>query len=172
MRRTSTTAERKPAGQTLCRVPAQHKLIEESLRKHLQAVDSAIQVIGQENEHLDTEKLLRIRPDVVIRRGASDIFVLDAKYVLAGDRATNVDHHIQVLAYAIRHGVKDVALVYARDPASETKAANLAVTICNAEVRIHSWSLDLRQGPDQLDTNLTRIAERILRTTGLSTTTS
>jgi 5-methylcytosine-specific restriction enzyme subunit McrC len=148
------------------------RFIEEGLRKHLQAIDGAIRVTGQENEYLDTEKLLRIRPDVVIRRGASDIFVLDAKYVLAGDGATNVDHHMQVLAYAIRHGVKDVALVYARDPASETKAADLAVTICNTEVRIHSWSLDLRQGPDQLDANLARIAERILRTTGLAKTTS
>jgi hypothetical protein len=148
------------------------RYIEEGLRKHLQAADSAIRVIGQANEHLDIEKLLRIRPDLVIRRGTSDIFVLDAKYVLAGDRPTNVDHHIQVLAYAIRHSLKDVALIYARDPASETKAANPVVTICNASVRIHSWSLDLRQGPDQLDANLAGIAERILRTTELSTTTS
>lgn len=148
------------------------RFVEEGVRKHLQAADSAIRVIGQQEEHLDTEKLLRIRPDVVIKRGASDIFVLDAKYVLAGNRATNVDHHIQVLAYAIRHGVTDVALVYARDPATVTPAANLAVTICNAAVRIHTWALDLRQSPDHLDADLRRIAERILQTTGLSTTTS
>jgi 5-methylcytosine-specific restriction enzyme subunit McrC len=147
------------------------RFIEEGIRKHLQAADSAIRVIGQQEEHLDTEKLLRIRPDVVIKRGASDIFVLDAKYVLAGDKTANADHHIQVLAYAIRHGLHDVALIYARDPAAETHAANLVAIIRNAGVRIHSWTLDLRQGPDQLDEDMKKIAERILRTTGLSTTT-
>jgi 5-methylcytosine-specific restriction enzyme subunit McrC len=148
------------------------RFIEEGIRKHLQTVDSDIQVIGQEEEHLDTEKLLRIRPDVVIRRGTSAIFVLDAKYVLTDGRTAKVDHHIQILAYAIRHGVKDVALVYAFDPGAKTPAADLTVTICNAEVRIHSWSIDLRQGPDQLDAELATIAERILRTTVVSTATS
>ncbi len=147
------------------------RFLEQGLKKHLGAIDSSIRVMGQENEHLDTEKLLRIRPDIVIRRGTSSIFVLDAKYVLADSRSAKVDHHTQVLAYAIRHGVKDVALVYARDPASETAAADRAVTIYNAGVRIHSWFLDLKQGPDQLDANLARIAERILRTIGLVTST-
>ena len=100
----------------------------------------------------------------------SDIFVLDAKYVQTRDKAANTDHHIQALAYAIRHGPKDVALVYARDPAAETPAANSTVTICNAGVQIHSWSHDLRQGTEQLDADLKRTAGRILRTTGLGTT--
>jgi 5-methylcytosine-specific restriction enzyme subunit McrC len=147
------------------------RFIEEGIRKHLQAVDSAIRVIGQQEEHLDTEKLLRIRPDVVIKQGASDIFVLDAKYVLADGQAANADHHVQMLAYAIRHCLKDVALVYARAPAAETLAAKSTVTICNTGVRIHSWSLDLRQGPDQLDADLKRIAVRILQTAGRGTTT-
>ena len=144
------------------------RFIEEGIRKNLQAADRAIRVIGQQEEHLDIEKLLRIRPDLVIKRGTSDIFVLDAKYVLAGDKATNVDHHIQVLAYAIRHGLKDVALVYARNPAVEPLATNPTVTICNAGVRIQSWTFDLSQGPDQLDAGLKRIANRILRTTDLT----
>ena len=92
------------------------RFIEEGLRRRLQAVDSAIRVIGQEQRHLDIEKRLTIRPDVVVRKVSSPTFVLDSKYILAGDGTTHVDHHAQMLSYAIRHDIKDVALVYVLDP--------------------------------------------------------
>jgi len=86
------------------------RFIEEGLRRRLQSADSTIRVIGQEQRYLDVENRLMIKPDIVVRRGPSAAFVLDSKYILAGDGTTHVDHHAQLLSYAIRHDIKDVAL--------------------------------------------------------------
>jgi 5-methylcytosine-specific restriction enzyme subunit McrC len=138
------------------------RFIEEGLRKRLQAADSTIRVIGQEQRHLDVENHLMIRPDVVIRRGPSTAFVLDSKYVLAGDGTTHVDHHAQLLSYAIRHNIKDVALVYVLKPSLTAPATDLVTTIRYAGVRIHSWTLDLTRGPEQIEAGMDNLAQRIL----------
>jgi 5-methylcytosine-specific restriction enzyme subunit McrC len=138
------------------------RFIEEGLRRRLQAADSTIRVIGQEQRHLDVENRLMIKPDVVVRRGSSTAFVLDSKYILAGDGTTHVDHHAQLLSYAIRHDIKDVALVYVREPSLIAPATDLVTTIRHAEVRIHSWALDLTRGPPQIEVGMDDLAERVL----------
>jgi 5-methylcytosine-specific restriction enzyme subunit McrC len=138
------------------------RFIEEGLRKRLQAADNTIRVVGQEQRHLDVENRLTIRPDIVIRRGASTAFVLDSKYVLAGDGTTHVDHHAQLLSYAIRHDVKDVALVYVLNPSLTAPPADLVTTIRHAEIRIHSWALDMTREPAEIEAGLDDIAERVL----------
>jgi 5-methylcytosine-specific restriction enzyme subunit McrC len=136
--------------------------IEEGLRKRLQAADSTLRVIGQERRHLDVDNRLLIKPDVVMRRGSSTAFVLDAKYILAGGGTTDVDHYVQLLSYAIRHDVKDVALVYVREPSLIGSAIDLVTTIRHAEVRIHSWALDLTQKPPQIEAGMDNLAEQVL----------
>jgi 5-methylcytosine-specific restriction enzyme subunit McrC len=138
------------------------RFIEEGLRKRLQAADSTIRVIGQEQRHLDVENRLMIKPDVVVRRGSSTAFVLDAKYILAGDDTTHVDHHAQLLSYAIRHNIKEVALVYVLKPSLAAPATDLVTTIRYAGVRIHSWALDLTRGPEQIEAGVDGLAHRIL----------
>jgi 5-methylcytosine-specific restriction enzyme subunit McrC len=138
------------------------RFIEEGLRKRLQAADSTIRVIGQEQRHLDVENRLMIKPDVVVRRGSSTAFVLDAKYILAGDDTTHVDHHAQLLSYAIRHNIKEVALVYVLKPSLTAPATDLVTTIRYAGVRIHSWALDLTRGPEQIEAGVDGLAHRIL----------
>jgi 5-methylcytosine-specific restriction enzyme subunit McrC len=138
------------------------RFIEEGLRRRLQAADSTIRVIGQEPRHLDVENRLMIKPDVVVRRGLSAAFVLDSKYILAGDGTTHVDHHAQLLSYAIRHDIKDVALVYVLEPSLKAPATDLVTTIRHAEVRIHSWALDLTRGPPQIEVGMDDLAERVL----------
>jgi 5-methylcytosine-specific restriction enzyme subunit McrC len=138
------------------------RFIEEGLRRRLQATDSSILVIGQEQRHLDVENRLMIRPDIVIRRGASTAFVLDSKYILSGDGTTHVDHHAQLLSYAIRHDIKDVALVYVLKPSLIAPATDLVTTIRHAEVRIHSWALDLTREPAQIEAGMDHLAERVL----------
>jgi 5-methylcytosine-specific restriction enzyme subunit McrC len=138
------------------------RFIEEGLRKRLQAADSAIRVLGQEQRYLDVENRLMIRPDVVVRRGSSTAFVLDAKYILAGDDTTHVDHYAQLLSYAIRHNIKDVALVYVLKPSLTAPATDLVTTIRYAGVRIHSWALDLTRGPEQIEAGMDDLAQRIL----------
>jgi len=137
------------------------RFIEEGLRKRLQAADKTIRVIGQEQRYLDVENRLMIRPDIVVRRGSSTAFVLDAKYILAGDGTTHVDHHAQLLSYAIRHNIKDVALVYVLEPSLTPPATDVVRTIRHAEVRIHSWTLDLTRGP-QIEAGMDDLAERVL----------
>jgi 5-methylcytosine-specific restriction enzyme subunit McrC len=138
------------------------RFIEEGLRKRLQAADSSIRVLGQEQRHLDVENRLMIRPDVVVRRGSSTVFVLDTKYILAGDGTTHVDHHAQLLSYAIRHNIKDVALLYVLKPSLTALATDLVTTIRYAGVRIHSWALDLTRRPEQIEAGMDDLAQRIL----------
>jgi 5-methylcytosine-specific restriction enzyme subunit McrC len=138
------------------------RFIEEGLRKRLQAADSSIRVLGQEQRHLDVENRLMIRPDVVVRRGSSTAFVLDTKYILAGDGTTHVDHHAQLLSYAIRHNIKDVALVYVLKPSLTAPATDLVTTIRYAGVRIHSWAFDLTSRPEQIEAGMDDLAQRIL----------
>jgi 5-methylcytosine-specific restriction enzyme subunit McrC len=138
------------------------RFIEEGLRRRLQAADRTIRVIGQEQRHLDVENRLMIRPDIVVRRGSSTAFVLDAKYILAGDGTTHVDHHAQLLAYAIRHDIKDVALVYVLEPSLKAPATDLVTTIRHAQVRIHSWALNLARGPAQIEAGMDHLAEQVL----------
>jgi 5-methylcytosine-specific restriction enzyme subunit McrC len=138
------------------------RFIEEGLRRRLQAADSTIWVIGQEQRHLDVENRLVIKPDIVVRRGPSTAFVLDSKYILAGDGTTHVDHHAQLLSYAIRHDIKDVALVYVLNPSLATPATDLVTTIRHAGIRIHSWSLDLTREPAQIEAGMDDLADRVL----------
>jgi 5-methylcytosine-specific restriction enzyme subunit McrC len=138
------------------------RFIEEGLRKRLQAAESSIRVVGQEQRHLDFENRLMIKPDVVVRRGLSTAFVLDSKYILAGDGTTHVDHHAQLLSYAIGHDIKDVGLVYVLEPSLIEPTTDLVSTIRHAEVRIHSWALDLTRGPAQIEAGMDDLAERVL----------
>jgi 5-methylcytosine-specific restriction enzyme subunit McrC len=138
------------------------RFIEEGLRRRLQAADRTIRVIGQEQRHLDVENRLMIKPDIVVRRGASAVFVLDSKYILAGDGSMHVDHHAQLLSYAIRHDIKDAALVYVLNPSLTAPATELVTTIRHAGIRIHSWALDLTQGPEQIEADMDDLAERVL----------
>ena len=138
------------------------RFIEEGLRRRLQAADSTIRVIGQEQRHLDVENLLIIKPDIVVQRGPSAAFVVDSKYILAGDGTTHVDHHAQLLSYAIRHDIKDVALVYVLKPSLTAPATDLVTTIRHAGVRIHSWALDLTREPAQIEAGMDDLAERVL----------
>ncbi len=137
------------------------RFIEEGLRKRLQAVDGAMRVIGQEQRHLDVENRLTIRPDVVVRKASSPAFVLDSKYILAADSTTHVDHYAQMLSYAIGHDIKDVALVYVRDPSLAGPTADLVTTIRHAGVRIHAWALDLTQRPASIEEGLDDIAAHV-----------
>ena len=118
---------------------------------------------GQEQRYLAAGKRLLIKPDVVVRRGPSTVFVLDSKYILEGDGKAHVEHHVQLLSYAIRHDIKDVALVYALDPSLIMPAIDLVTTILNAKVRIHSWTLDLTRGPAQIEAGMEDLAERVSR---------
>jgi 5-methylcytosine-specific restriction enzyme subunit McrC len=138
------------------------RFIEEGIRRRLQPAGSTIRVIGQEQRHLDVENRLTIRPDVVIRRGPAAVFVLDAKYILADDDPRHVDHHAQLLSYAIRHDIKDVALVYARDPSLTAAPAPRVTTIRHANVRIHTWSLDLTGDPAHIEASMNDLANRVL----------
>jgi 5-methylcytosine-specific restriction enzyme subunit McrC len=138
------------------------RFIEEGLRKRLQATDSSIRVLGQEQRYLDVEHRLMIRPDIVVRRGSSTAFVLDAKYILAGDGIMHVDHHAQLLSYAIRHDVKDVALVYVLKPSLTAPATDLVTTIRHAGIRVHSWTLDLTREPDKIEIGMDNLAKRVL----------
>ena len=75
---------------------------------------------------------------------------------------THVDHHAQLLSYAIGYNLKDVALVYVLEPSLMAPAFDVVTTIRHADVRIHSWALDLTRGPAQIEQGMDGLAARIL----------
>ena len=139
------------------------RFIEEGLRRRLQQADRAIRVIGQEQRHLDIENRLidparhrhttrasgSLRPGLEVHPGRR----------WHGARGPS----LQLLSYAIRHDIKDVALVYVLDPSRPAWLEDPVATIRHAGVRIHSWAVDLSQGPAQIESGMDSLAARILR---------
>lgn len=138
------------------------RFLEDGLRHRLENLGLDLSVTGQEYGYLDEEEALSAIPDVVVRQGRRPVFVLDAKYVLGGDGGVDVDHYVQVLSYAIMHGIGEVSLVYARDPRLAGAARERTSRIVRVGVHINSWVIDLAVPPSALEAELDRIADRVV----------
>ncbi|MCE2469434.1 MAG: restriction endonuclease [Dehalococcoidia bacterium] len=103
----------------------------------------------------------RLRPDLVWRGGARDIFVGDAKYKnITGERVPNTDLY-QLLAYTTALNLPGGLLIYAK---GEADAA--AYTVRNAGKRLEVAALDLEGTLDDVLARIARIAEDVRRLAG------
>ncbi|SCL16201.1 5-methylcytosine-specific restriction enzyme subunit McrC [Micromonospora nigra] len=112
-------------------------------------------VLLQAHHHLDLQRRLELRPDILWRNGAGAVgAVVDAKYKAAighGDA-------YQMLAYCIAYRLSRGHLVY---PAGEHPP--LSHIVCNAGVEIMCHSLDLDTDPVQLLARIDALAGEITR---------
>lgn len=95
--------------------------------------------------HLDDERQVDMRPDLLCRRNGVPVAVIDAKYKAERPEGfPNADLY-QMLAYCTVLGLRDGHLVYAKgnEPVSTH-------TVHNAEVTIHCHALDLALPPADL----------------------
>jgi 5-methylcytosine-specific restriction enzyme subunit McrC len=119
----------------------------------------------QDLHHLDTARLVRVRPDLVVRTGdgRTPLAVVDAKYKIEkADGLLNADLY-QALAYATVLGLREAHLVYAagRQPERFHEVHGTATAPGGRGVRLYQHSLDLSGEPGQLLSAFRRIAERL-----------
>ncbi|MEU0438694.1 MULTISPECIES: restriction endonuclease [unclassified Streptomyces] len=132
--------------------------LREALREH------GLTARLQDPHHLDTARLVRLRPDLVVRGpdGRLPVAVVDAKYkVERADGPHNADLY-QALAYATVLGLREAHLVYAagRQPERRHEVRGTAGADGRG-LRLVQHSLDLTREPADLLASVRRIAARL-----------
>lgn len=88
----------------------------------------------QRSDYLDSDRRIKISPDILIRNGPDVIAVADAKYKRVGKTASTDDVY-QALAYATRYGLTECTLIYPERPALDRVEVR-GITIRFAAVNI------------------------------------
>ena len=161
------------------------RFVTERLRR---ALRGRLAVKDQHRDHLDEERGVRIRPDLLFGPEGSPRFVADIKYKLTDDSASgsNADLY-QLLAYTTALDLPEGVLIYCRDaddiagatdsesalvanaaallspmrmPAGEG-AAMSSVRVRHTGTVLHTYALDLSGTPDEVDRNMRALAGRI-----------
>ncbi len=116
-----------------------------------------ISVKGQDTRHaLDGDRIIRLKPDLVLERHGVPVMVGDAKYKrLDITGLPNADVY-QSLAYAVGLGLPATFLIY-----PVTEAAQTNHTITNAAVRVAVRTLDLALQPDLLLAQVAGLAKEL-----------
>ncbi|WP_405375090.1 MULTISPECIES: McrC family protein [unclassified Microbacterium] len=108
---------------------------------------------------LDVDRVISLRPDLVIRRADHVVTVADTKYknlsVNAGSPA-NSDVY-QAVAYALALGVSTAHLIYV---AGEVDSRHLEVAVAGVTVCVHS--VPLAGNPEALESTMTALAEVLI----------
>lgn len=89
--------------------------------------------------HLDNERRVGMRPDIVITIDGQAVAVADCKYKLVAGEGRNPDYY-QALAYATALGLPAAALIYARLPGAEEVAP---LSVRETPIVLHTLGIDL-----------------------------
>ena len=161
------------------------RFVTERLRR---ALRGRLAIKDQHRDHLDDQRSVRIRPDLLFGPKGSPSFVADIKYKLIEDSAggSNADLY-QLLAYTTALDLPDGMLIYCLDAdepdsdsrSSSTLGANFAdrmapatalptgnASISSVRVRhtgtvLHRYALDLSGTPDEVGENMNALADWI-----------
>lgn len=117
-----------------------------------------MRVRDQVHLHLDEERTIPIRPDLVVQRGTNVVRVADCKYKPAKDDFRNSDVY-QLLAYCTVMGAQDGMLIY---PRSEFSEGTATVHVRESPISIHQRTIDLAVSPALWDGELVALANAIL----------
>lgn len=99
---------------------------------------------GQVATHLDADRRVRMKPDLLFLRNETAAYVGDAKYKVTSD-ITGVDSDLyQLLAYTTALGLSEGVLIYAQSDEAVTPAA---VQVSKAGKRLQIRRIDLRGNP-------------------------
>jgi 5-methylcytosine-specific restriction enzyme subunit McrC len=120
--------------------------------------DRGGRVVAQFPDNLDTEKGLKIKPDITWWRNERCVAVVDAKYksLSRGESIPNADAY-QMLAYCIALSVPRGFLIYAKDERERSRTYTIRRHGYVVEVRV----VDLESVPSEVLTQVDGIAEEI-----------
>jgi 5-methylcytosine-specific restriction enzyme subunit McrC len=119
-----------------------------------------LEVVDRFSTHLDVARRLPIRPDLVFRHQEEPVFVADCKYKLAQGGEARMSDYYQALSYATALGLGDAALISHVDPADPLTDLPPAL-VRHAGTRLHSWPIDLRGDPVDIDRSMLTLADRV-----------
>lgn len=136
-------------------------LFERLISRLLQEYAQDVQVLGQVSLPLDTDALLTIRPDLLVRERGGFIAVADVKYKLLDDAGLfpNADAY-QLLTYALRLGLRAGHLIYA---AGEHVTGD--VQIVGTDLVLHVHVMDLSQPMPVIEDRARRILAAVIAST-------
>jgi len=103
------------------------------------ALAPALAVDLQAGDYLDMQRRIPIRPDIVVRDGATTIAVADVKYKRVSAGGVSSDDVFQALAYATRYGLQECTLIYPERPPMER------LEVGDVTVRLESVEIDQRR---------------------------
>jgi 5-methylcytosine-specific restriction enzyme subunit McrC len=135
------------------------------LRRHLR---QRLEVLAEPKGHrLGHGGKIRLEPDLVFRRGSSDVFVADTKYKLLGDQLGRNSDYYQLLAYTTALKLPEGVLIYCNTDGGEP---DKVVDVQNANKRLWTYRLDLSGKPDDVDASLALLADWIATHAGIPVT--
>jgi 5-methylcytosine-specific restriction enzyme subunit McrC len=118
-----------------------------------------VRVDDQVSGHLDDQRTVRIRPDVVASLDGATNTVVDAKYKFQDNSGTNEDV-FQIVSYCTALGTTTGCLVYAHG----VKEAAWR-SIRNSPIRVLQYPLDLTAQPTSILRSIAELVERLLART-------
>lgn len=125
------------------------------------ALEGRCDVVGQDGQHLDVDRRVRMKPDLLLRdsRSRGPLHVADMKYKISGDeRGRNADYY-QMLAYTTAYGLDSGTLLYAQ----LGDGVDLGeVTVRRTGTRLRTLPVDLTGGPDDIKASVHAVAHRLL----------
>src|SRR5690606_33256378 len=113
----------------------------------------------QHRAHLDHEKRIDIRPDVVVSSGTDVVAVADLKNKRTG--TISPDDVYQAVGYATRFRLTEVSLVYPEPPPYEE--------VLVGDVRVRLLSVDISLPPTERQHAVMHVAEALVAKAGSST---
>ncbi|MFF3178611.1 McrC family protein [Rhodococcus pyridinivorans] len=135
------------------------RFITERLRRMLRGT---LDVIGEPTVHLGTGRSVTMLPDMVFRTpGGRHVYVADIKYKLTDDARARSQDYYQLLAYTTAMDLPEGMLIYCR---RQDTTALRTVTVRNADKRLVCCPIDLTGTPEDVERELTALAERIATT--------
>lgn len=132
------------------------RFLTERLRRTLRG---KVDVVDEPIVHLDAGQQVTMRPDLEFRDSAGRArYVGDIKYKLAENARGRSNDYYQLLAYTTAIGLPEGMLIYCRRQGDSERRT---VTVTNAGKRLVLRSIDLTGSPEQVNKEITALADEI-----------
>lgn len=128
-----------------------------------------LEVVAEPSVALATRNRLKMKPDLVFRRGDRDVYVGDVKYKLSSGPARMSDYY-QLLAYTTAMSLDEGVLIYAQDPGDaddDTSGERVhTVEIRNVATELHVYRLPLSGSNAEVEAGLDELGTWLLQRRG------
>lgn len=128
--------------------------LRESMRRYGGVVRDQV-----ETHSLDTDGVLKLRPDLSWWIGGECVAIFDAKYKAIDEGRLRHDDAYQMLAYCVAYGLPRGYLVYAKDSGAEARTHRIR----HLDKEIIVTALDVGLEPEKLLAEVQALADRVAR---------